>query len=168
MIRKKFKLYVGKTTMRRARAKVLKDIMGYHVVEFGRILEYKDEVLRTSCVVKVGEPDAEGTSVFQSFYIYFDALRKAWIHCRTCIGLDGCFFKGVCKGQLLVDVAKDVEKENKNLWTMFVKCIRDDLGLGDGEGLTLITNMQKGMYAAITEVLPQCEHRMCVRHILAN
>ena len=32
-----------------------------------------------------------------------------------------------------------VEKENKHTWTMFVKCIRDDLGLGDGEGLTLIT-----------------------------
>ncbi|WMV34765.1 hypothetical protein MTR67_028150, partial [Solanum verrucosum] len=36
-----------------------------------------------------------------------------------------------------------VEKENKHTRTMFVKCIRDDLGLGDGEGLTLITDMQK-------------------------
>jgi len=159
MIKKKFKLHVGKTTVRRARAKVLKDIMGDHVVEFGRILDYKDELLRTnpgtSCVVKVGEPDAEGKSIFQSFYICFDALRKAWIHCRKCIGLDGCFLKGVCKGQLLVVVARDgnnqmlplawavVEKENKHTWTMFVKCIRDDLGLGDGEGLTLITDMQK-------------------------
>ncbi|KAH0776708.1 hypothetical protein KY290_008119 [Solanum tuberosum] len=150
MIRKKFKLYVSKTTVRRARAKVLKDIMDDHVVEFGRILDYKDELLRTnpgtSCVVKVGEPDAEG----------------------------------VCKGQLLVVVANDgnnqmmplawavVEKENKNTWTMFVKCIRSDLGLGDGGGLTLITYMQKVMSAAITYVLPKYEHRMCARHILAN
>ena len=36
-----------------------------------------------------------------------------------------------------------VEKENKHTWTMFVKRIRDDLGLGDGKGITLITNMQK-------------------------
>ena len=36
-----------------------------------------------------------------------------------------------------------VEKENKHTWTIFVKCIRDDLGLGDGEYLTLITDMQK-------------------------
>ncbi|WMV55383.1 hypothetical protein MTR67_048768 [Solanum verrucosum] len=102
---------------------MLKDIMGDHVVEFGRILDYKDELLRTnpgtSCVVKVGEPDVEGKSIFQSFYICFDALRKAWIHCRKCLGLDGCFLKNVCKGQL------------------------DDLGLGDGEGLALITDMQK-------------------------
>ena len=35
-----------------------------------------------------------------------------------------------------------VEKENKHTWTMFVKCITDDLGIGNGEGLTLITDMQ--------------------------
>ncbi|KAH0673134.1 hypothetical protein KY284_024221 [Solanum tuberosum] len=107
VIRKKFKLRVGKTTVRRARAKVLKDIMGDHVVKFRRILDYNDEL--------------------------------------KCIGLDGCFLKGVCKCQLLVPVARDgnnqmlplawavVEKKNKHTWTMFVKCIRDDLGLGDGE-----------------------------------
>ncbi|XP_015072346.1 uncharacterized protein LOC107016374 [Solanum pennellii] len=133
--------------------------MGDHDVEFGRILDYKDELLRTnpgsSCVVKVDEHDTEGKSIFQSFYICFDALKKAWIHCRKCIGLDGCFLKGVCKVQLLVVVARDgnsqmlplawaiVEKENKHTWTMFVKCIRDDLGLGDGKGLTLITDIQK-------------------------
>ena len=36
-----------------------------------------------------------------------------------------------------------VEMENKHTWTMFVMCIRDDLGLGYGEALTLITDMQK-------------------------
>ncbi|KAF3637959.1 putative C2 and GRAM domain-containing protein-like [Capsicum annuum] len=47
------------TTVRRERFKVLKEIMGDYVVEFGRILDYKDELLRTnsgtSCVVKLGE-----------------------------------------------------------------------------------------------------------------
>ncbi|KAH0712538.1 hypothetical protein KY289_008497 [Solanum tuberosum] len=144
MIRKKFKLYVGKTIVRRARAKVLKDIMGDHVMEFGRILDYKDELVRTnrgtSCVVKVGEPDAEGKSIFQS----------------------------VCKGKLLVVVAKDgnnqmlplawavVETENKNTWTMFVKCIRDDLGLKDGEGLTLITDTQKQLHMYYLSVNIEC------------
>ncbi|WMV26677.1 hypothetical protein MTR67_020062 [Solanum verrucosum] len=71
MIRKKLKLHVGKTTVRRARAKVLKDIMGDHVVEFGRILYYKDELLRTnpgtSCVVKVGEPEQKANQYFRVF-----------------------------------------------------------------------------------------------------
>ncbi|WMV52837.1 hypothetical protein MTR67_046222 [Solanum verrucosum] len=99
------------TTVRRARAKVLKDIMGDHIVEFGKILDYKDELLRTNpestCVVKLGEPDALGRPIFQSFYICFDPLKKAFQNCRKCIGLDGCFLKGVCRGQLLVVVAKD-------------------------------------------------------------
>ncbi|KAH0711860.1 hypothetical protein KY289_007819 [Solanum tuberosum] len=60
-----------------------------------------------------------------------------------------------------------VEKEKRTSWTMFVECIRDDLGLGDGKDLTLITDMQKGMYGAIIDVLPKCEHRICARHILA-
>ena len=54
--------------------------MGDHVVEFGRVLDYKDELLRTNtgiiCVVKVGEPNAEDKSIFQSFYICVDALKR--------------------------------------------------------------------------------------------
>lgn len=68
--------------------------------------------------------------------------------------LEGCFLKSFYKGQLLVAMAKDgnnymlplawavVEKENKNSWTVFLKCIRD-VGLGEGGGLTLTTDMQK-------------------------
>ena len=67
--------------MRRARSKVVKDILGDHVVGFGRILDYKDELLSTNqgsnCVVKVCEPNAEGKSICQSFHICFDVLKKA-------------------------------------------------------------------------------------------
>ncbi|KAM3284476.1 hypothetical protein P3S67_023275 [Capsicum chacoense] len=158
--------------------------MGDHAVEFERILDYKDELLRTnagtSCVVKLSEANEEGKPKFLSFYIYFDSLKKEWLHCRKCIGLDGCFLKGVCKGQLLVVVRKDgnnqmlplawavFEKENTNTWSWFVRCIKDDLGFGEEEGLTLIANMQKGLFPAIEQVLPQSGHRRCVRHILAN
>ena len=66
--------------MEKARAKVLKDIMGDYVVEFEKNLDYKDEVLRTNpastCVVKLGELDALGRPVFQSFYIFFDPLNQ--------------------------------------------------------------------------------------------
>ncbi|XP_059287011.1 uncharacterized protein LOC132040395 [Lycium ferocissimum] len=184
LIRKKFNVHVGKTTVRRARAKFLKEIMGDHIVEFGRILDYKDELLRTNpgstCVVKLGEPDAAGQPVFQSFYMCFDALKKAFLACRKCIGLDGCFLKGVCKGQLLVAVCRDgnnqmlplawavVEYENKHTWTWFIKCLREDFALGDGADLTLITDMQKGLFVAIQDLLPAAEHRKCARHILAN
>ena len=133
IVRKKFKVHVGKTTARRARAKVLKEIMGDHVLEFGRILDYKDELLRTnpgsSCVVKLGDANDLGQPVFEAFYICVDALKKAFMAVRKCIGLDGCFLKGISRGQLLCAVARDgnnqmlplawavVEYENKNTWT---------------------------------------------------
>ena len=47
-IRKELGVHVGRSTVKRARAKVLLEIMGDHVEEFGRILDYRDEVLRTN------------------------------------------------------------------------------------------------------------------------
>ena len=89
-------------------------------------------------------------------FIYFDSLRKCWKSgCRPIIGLDGCFLKGVCKRQLLATVGLDgddqmlpiawavVDKENKNNWRWFLCWLHQELQLGDGSHLTLISNMQK-------------------------
>ncbi|WCJ29566.1 hypothetical protein M5689_011192 [Euphorbia peplus] len=38
----------------------------------------------------------------------------------------------------------------------------------DGTRWTLIFDMQKGLEKAVGEILPEIEHRMCVRHVLAN
>ncbi|KAF3651649.1 putative enzymatic polyprotein-like [Capsicum annuum] len=159
--------------------------MGNHVKKFGRIFDYRDEILRsnpgTTCVVKVDYSDDSGKLVFQSFYICFDPCKKAFLNgCRRCIGLDGCFLKGVTKRQLLVAVAKDgnnqmlpvawavVQYENKNIWIWFVKLLIEDLGLTDDRDYTIISDMQKGIRATLIELLPKVEHRMCARHILAN
>ncbi|XP_059294645.1 uncharacterized protein LOC132047646 [Lycium ferocissimum] len=151
LIREELNIHVGKTLCRRARAKVLQEIMGDHVLEFGRIFDYRDEMLRTNpgstCVVKVDDSGESGG-------------------CRKCIGLDGCFLKGITKGQLLAAVAKDannqmlpiawaiVEYENKNTWTWFLKLLIADLGMGDGRATTVISDMQKGLQSAMKELLP--------------
>ena len=53
--------------------------------------------------------------------------------CRKVIGLDGCFFKGACQGELLVAIARDannqmypvawavVEKETNDSWILMTK-----------------------------------------------
>ncbi|XP_075077241.1 uncharacterized protein LOC142163981 [Nicotiana tabacum] len=53
---------------------------------------------------------------------------------------------------------------DKNLFVHFYLCLR----LGDGVGLTVMPDMQKGLVPTINELLPMAEHRMCVRHILSN
>ncbi|XP_060200838.1 uncharacterized protein LOC132629119 [Lycium barbarum] len=157
-IRKEVGVHVGRSTVRRARSKVLLEIMGDQEKEFGRILDYRDEVLKTNpgstCVVKVS------TTEFAED--------------------DGYFLKGCSKGQLLVVVAKDgnnqmlpiawavVEYENKTTWTWFMKILIEDLNLGDGTGYTVISDMHKGLLATIKELLPEVEQRQCARYILAN
>ncbi|GJY47309.1 multidrug resistance-associated protein 5 [Tanacetum coccineum] len=61
-----------------------------------------------------------------------------------------------------------VNGENKENWSWFMKCLIDDLGLVAGEGLTIISNQQKGIIKAVKEVMPLAEHRQCARHIYAN
>ena len=75
--------------------------------------------------------------------------------CRPIIGLDGCFLKRVCKGQLLCITEKDgnnqifpiawavVAVENKKNWGWFLKCLKHDLPLGDEDNYTIIFDMQK-------------------------
>ncbi|XP_069153126.1 uncharacterized protein [Solanum lycopersicum] len=184
LICKKYNVHVDKTTTRRARAKILNELMGDHVKEFGRILDYKDELLRTNprstCVVKLGEANEYGRPVFKAFYICFAALKITFMSARKCIGLDGCFLKGVCRGQLLIAVAKDgnnqmlplawavFENENTITWSWFISLLKKDLRLADGTSFTIMSDMQKGLDIAIKELLPACEERRCARHILAN
>ncbi|KAM3218460.1 hypothetical protein P3L10_022990 [Capsicum annuum] len=87
-------------------------------------------------------------------YICFDALKfKAGL--RPFIGLDGTFLKGKAKGQLLCVLGQDsinyiypiawaiVHKECKATWLWFVKLLQQSLSLNNGEGITLILDMQK-------------------------
>nr|XP_016461831.1 PREDICTED: uncharacterized protein LOC107785119 [Nicotiana tabacum] len=187
LIKDELDIYVGRSTIHGARAKILKEIIGDVHAEFKRLFDYRDILLQTiqtnpgtTCVVKV-EDQGEGKLVFNSFYVCFYAMKKGWPEgCRRIIGLDGCFLKGICKGQLLVAVSKDgnnqmfpiawaiVEVENSFTWTWFLKCVTHDLELQDGRDLTIMSDMQKGLLKVVSEVLPESEHRWCARHILAN
>lgn len=89
-------------------------------------------------------------------YICYDALKKSWkVGCRPVLGLDGCFLKTVCSGQLLSAVGRDgqncilpvamvvVESENYESWKWFLELLIEDLDLGEGTHITLISDQQK-------------------------
>ncbi|XP_047270276.1 uncharacterized protein LOC124899433 [Capsicum annuum] len=146
--------------------------MGDYNLEFERISDYKDELLRSNpgstCVLKLHDETFEdGRKIFQGFYICVDAMKKSFLAgCRKCIGLDGCFLKEVTKGQLLVAVCKDGNNKCCHWHEQWI--VKEDLQLGDRTDLTVIIDMQKGLEIAVTEYLPNVEHRMCARHVLAN
>ena len=65
------------------------------------------------------------------------------------------FLKGICWGQLLVAVTKDennqmypiawavIGTESTMTWKWFMTILKDDLNLGNGSQLTIISDMQK-------------------------
>ncbi|XP_042018903.1 uncharacterized protein LOC121766704 [Salvia splendens] len=61
-----------------------------------------------------------------------------------------------------------VEAENEVCWTWFIKILSEDLTLGEGVGITLISDQQKGLENAVQRLLPSAEHKNCARHIYAN
>lgn len=121
-------------------------------------------------------------NIFQSFYVCFNTLKLGFkAGCRKVIGLDGCFFKGVVKRELLCAIARDannqmypvawavVEQETNESWKWFIGLLIKDLDINNnGEGWVFISDQRKGLINTMAVYLPNVEHRICARHIYAN
>ena len=158
-IQQKFRCVVSVGQVRRAKAWAKELIEGKLTEHYARIWDYSNELLRSNpgSTCKVGiNCNPDGKNYFHRFYICFKALSDGWkIGCRRVIGLDGCFLKGQVKGELLTAIGRDpnnqvypiawvvVDVENKDNWTWFIELLRDDLDLGRGNGLVVISDQHK-------------------------
>ncbi|KAK6779726.1 hypothetical protein RDI58_021910 [Solanum bulbocastanum] len=87
---------------------------------------------------------------------------------------------GACKGELLVVVGKNennqmyliawevVDTETKHSLSWFIRYLIVDLNLGTSEGLTVISDMKKGLVPVLLKLLLNAEKRICARHIWSN
>ena len=109
---------------------------------------------KTLVIVRTDTTSRPDKILFDRFYICMNALKQGFKNgCRKVIGLDGCFLKGVCRGQILAAVAKDgngqmypvawavVQVEYKDTWGWFLRVLREDLEMGNGEGFVLMTDL---------------------------
>ena len=128
----KFGIQVSMGQCRRAKKYALKLVEGSLVEHYGKLWSYGHEILRTNpgSTVKLDMEDGpDGKKYFSKFYCCFQGVKQGWIEgCRRVIGLDGCFLKGVCKGELLCAIGRDandkiypiawamVNVENKQKW----------------------------------------------------
>ncbi|KAH0730497.1 hypothetical protein KY289_001685 [Solanum tuberosum] len=184
-LKKEWGLKVGRSICYRAKRNVIAKFLGDWKLEFSRLLDYADMIKSTnpgsSCWVRTDNETVPGLHLFKYFYGYFAALKNGWLEgCRKIIGLDGCFLKDACRGELLVAVEKNgnnqmypiawavVDQETKHSWSWFLSYLIEDLQLGDGSGITVMSDMQKGLEVAVKVLLPNDERRMCARHIWAN
>nr|AAW28568.1 Putative transposon MuDR mudrA-like protein, identical [Solanum demissum] len=187
LVQKDYGLYVSKISCRRAKMKVINDHMGDFIEEFARLYDYAKELkstnLGTTMVVRTSKNTIPGKEVFQGIYICLGALKSGWMEgCRRIIGFDGAYLKGVCRSELMSCISKDrnnqmylvawaiFNKKSKDTWSWFIKCIKHDLELTqiEGERLTVMSDMQKGLNLALVDLLPNTEIRWCARHIWAN
>ncbi|KAM3250528.1 hypothetical protein P3L10_004598 [Capsicum annuum] len=155
----KFFLNVSYTKMKRVKRIILEKLDGSFIDDFNKLEIYAQELRDTN----------PGSNVVIN--ISKDVLVQ---------GLDGTFLKGKFKGILLVALGQNsmkhfyplawavIDRETARTWKWFIDLLRNSLGLADGEGLTLMSDMQKGLIDVVGQLFPKAHHRWCVRHIEAN
>ncbi|KAK8622514.1 hypothetical protein V6N13_117424 [Hibiscus sabdariffa] len=186
LVRQKLGVMVNISKVRRAKLQVIKSIQEKYIEEFKILREYCDDLCETnpgrSVKLEVDRSTTDSSPVFSRLYICFKSLKENFKEgCRPIIGLDGCFLKGLIKGQLLTAVARDGNdqmfpiawavisgQEDTDNWKWFLELLMNDLDIVDGIGLTIVSDMQKGLMKAINDLLLFVEQRMCARHIYAR
>ncbi|CAL8998781.1 unnamed protein product [Prunus brigantina] len=155
-VEKDYNTGVSRQQVYRAKQKALKLIEGSFNERYSRIWDYCEELRKRAA--------KEG----------FKA------GCRPIIGLDGCFLKSVYAGQLLTAVGIDannetwviayavVESECKESWIWFLELLVKDCEIVNQFGFTFISDKQKGLLLAFEQVVPNCDHRFCARHLFSN
>lgn len=115
----------------------------------------------SSCWIKVDKDFKSGKTLFG--YFFFFALKCGWKEWyRKIIGLDGSFLNGKIKGEMLVIVVENgnqqmfpilwtiVGMESKYSGTWFLQYLIQDLKLGNGKGLMIMSNIQKVYLSAFS------------------
>ncbi|KAK8954292.1 hypothetical protein KSP39_PZI002057 [Platanthera zijinensis] len=100
--------------------------------------------------------------------------------CRPVIDLDGTHLKTSNGGVLLCAVGIDgnkgmyhvayaiVLKENRKSWEWFIGLLILYLKIENSYTWIVLSDKQKGLLRAVEELLPNSEHRFCVRHMYSN
>ncbi|CAI9300107.1 unnamed protein product [Lactuca saligna] len=171
----------------RAKSTAKKLVQGDYKKQYDVLRDYILELQSTNpeTTVKLefdSEPNLSATSRrFKRMYVCLGGMKKGFRAClRDFLGFDGAFMKGPFPGQILTAVGVDsnngiyplayaiVETENTDSWKWFLECIADDLDLHANSNFTFISDRQKGLQTAISQLFPCAEHRFCLRHIHDN
>nr|KAJ0185193.1 hypothetical protein LSAT_V11C900500550 [Lactuca sativa] len=171
----------------RAKSTAKKLVQGDYKKQYDVLRDYILELQSTNpeTTVKLefdSEPNLSATSRrFKRMYVCLGGMKKGFRAClRDFLDFDGAFMKGPFPGQILTAVGVDsnngiyplayaiVETENTDSWNWFLECIADDLDLYANSNFTFISDRQKGLQTAISQLFPCAEHRFCLRHIHDN
>nr|GEX11462.1 hypothetical protein CTI12_AA176900 [Tanacetum cinerariifolium] len=148
--RKKFLINVSLRRYKRAKQRALFDYERGLKEHYGRLWKYRQAILDSNpgSTCKLDDEETKsGHYYFRRIYVCFKGVKEGWLAgCRKVIGLDGCFLKHTCRGELLVAMGRD---ENNQMYPIAWAVV-------------------KRLLEGVTELLPNAEHRKCTRHLFAN
>ncbi|KAL0288837.1 UNVERIFIED_CONTAM: hypothetical protein Scaly_2718600 [Sesamum calycinum] len=176
-IRRDIQVDVSLFKVYRAKKYALELMKGDVKQQYARLYDYCATVCKhnscSSMILKVDR--CLNPPVLQRMYVCFGGLKEGFLDgCRPFIGLDGCFLKGMHKGQLLSAIGRDgndniypiamayVEIEKYDSWEWFLNLLLRDIGSHDERGWAFISDRQKGLIEAVTQLAPRAEHRFCL------
>ncbi|CAL8167487.1 unnamed protein product [Prunus armeniaca] len=155
---------ISLSKVRRAKNKALKILEGSISAQYARLWDYATELRNTN----------PGTTV--QIKCDFNALLQMPVFQR----MTRWHLKSPYEGQLLSAVGLDannmtwviayaqVEMETKDSWIWFLQLLVKDIELANQYGFTFISDKQKGLVETFQEVVPNCNHRFCARHLSTN
>ncbi|WMV19855.1 hypothetical protein MTR67_013240 [Solanum verrucosum] len=186
-LKERFDVNVSHGKCKRAKRLILEKLEGSFADDYNRLEAYANELrssnLGSDVIINISKDAlANGKRRFLRMFICFHALKMGFKDgLRPFIGIDGTFLKRKAKGQLLTAVGQDcqshsyliawavVDKETKRTWNWFLGHLKRSLDLKEvGEGITFISDMQKGLLQAMKDVFPKSHHRFCAKHVEAN
>ncbi|XP_021773240.1 uncharacterized protein LOC110737171 [Chenopodium quinoa] len=183
----RYGVHMETSTLYKMRAVALKEINGGHDTSYGHLPKYCEMVKETNpgsaanyAWKKLNPPDPSLT--FSSIFISFKAdIDGVVAGCRSLVGVDGAHLKGHFGGVLLSAVAKDgnnelfpfawaiVPKEDGDNWKYFFWHLKHILsGSRRGNGWCIISDRQKGIDVALTEIWSEVDRRYCCKHLAKN
>ncbi|KAM0891124.1 hypothetical protein ACQ4PT_026581 [Festuca glaucescens] len=192
----KAKLHYGvdvpKMMAYRAKNHALDAVLGDHREQYFRLRDWAQAVIDTNpgsrVIVQtvIPPPSMENPHpgpTFHGLFFCLNGTKEGFLKgCRPFIGLDGCFIKLCTGAQILAATGRDgnnnmfpiafavVPKEDTANWCWFLTQLKYALGGEQGEfgPYTIMSDRQKGLLKAVTQVFPSAHQRYCLRHIYAN
>lgn len=59
-------------------------------------------------------------------------------------------------------------RRKKQTWLWFLQLVGEDLDIVNSHAWTFMSDKQKGLIDAVSELFPNASHRFCVRHLYNN
>ena len=167
------KKWTSQRALRKARSSLSNDEDGFgKLAQLFDALRESDGNTTTDIVTKDG--------LFFRAFLCPGSCANAFAFTLRIVGMDACHLKTKHGGVLLVMTAIDgnsnifpvclgiAEGENKDSWSWFLRNVRASLGIGGGAGVVIMSDMEKGLDGAVSEVLPHAHHGYCLFHMEKN